>query len=281
MPPTLPLFNKPSLTASSLTALAAALIVVLMNVALGYAQSQDRQQATTSVAPLAFDVVSVKRSNPESRGLMLIRPMSGGQTYTARNVPLRLMIKAMYRITDSQIAGGPGWIDTELYDMDAKAARPSTLDELHEMFRTLLADRFQLRFHRETKEIPAYVLTVAKSGARLKHSESNEAFDVPIKPGGPGRFVGTRVAMSYLAWYLSQQLGAPVVDRTALDGFYDFTVSWSPDPGLGSPGVHYKDSSEEPAILVALQEQLGLKVELHKAPVEVFVVDHVARPEAN
>ena len=75
---------------------------------------------------------------------MLIRPMPGGQTYIARNVPLRMMITAMYRITDSQIAGGPVWIDTEHYDIDAKAERPSTLEQLHEMFRTLLSDRFQL-----------------------------------------------------------------------------------------------------------------------------------------
>ena len=95
---------------------------------------------------------------------MLIRPMPGGQTHIARNVALRMMIKAMYRITSSQIAGGPDWIDTEHYDIDAKAERPPTLEELHEMFRTLLADRFQLRYHHKTREIPAYVLTVANFG---------------------------------------------------------------------------------------------------------------------
>jgi hypothetical protein len=139
-----------SLVAVSFITLAEVLLAVLMNVLAGRAQSTVRQQATTSV-PLAFDVASVKPSNPESRGLMRIQPMPGGQTYIARNVPLRMMIKAMYRITDSQIAGGPDWIDTEHYDIDAKAEHPSTLEELHEMFRTLLADRFQLRYHHEIR----------------------------------------------------------------------------------------------------------------------------------
>ena len=139
----LPLSKKLSLAAVRLITLAEVLLAVLMNVTAGRAQSTGRQQATTSV-PLAFDVASVKPSNPGGRGLMLIRPMPGGQTYIARNVPLRMMITAMYRITDSQIAGGPDWIDTEHYDIDAKAERPSTLEQLHEMFRTLLSDRFQL-----------------------------------------------------------------------------------------------------------------------------------------
>ena len=128
---------------------------------------------------------------------------------------------AMYRITDSQIAGGPDWIDTEHYDIDAKAERPYTLEELHEMFRMLLADRFQLRYHHETREILAYVLTVGNSGTKLKHSESQDIFDVPIKPDGPARVVGARVPMSYLSWYLSYRVGRPVVDGTALNGFYD------------------------------------------------------------
>ena len=276
----LPLSKNLSLAAVSFITLAEVLLAVLTNVTAGRAQSTGRQQATTSV-PLAFDVASVKPSNPGGRGLMLIRPMPGGQTYIARNVPLRMMITAMYRITDSQIAGGPDWIDTEHYDIDAKAERPSTLEQLHEMFRTLLADRFQLRYHHETREIPAYVLTVANSGTKLKPSESQEIFDVPIKPDGPSRVVGTRVPMSYLSWYLSFRVGRPVVDGTALDGFYDFTLAWLPNPGLDSPGVQYNDPSEEPAILVAVREQLGLKSQPRKAPIEVLIIDHVVRPQAN
>ena len=125
------------------------------------------------------------------------------------------------------------------------------------------------------------MLTVGNSGTKLKHSESQEIFDVPIKPDGPARVVGTRVPMSYLSWYLSYRVGRPVVDGTALNGFYDFTLAWSPDRELDSPGVHYNDSSEEPAILVAVREQLGLKSQKRKAPIEVFIIDHVVRPQAN
>ena len=132
-------------------------------------------------APLAFEVASVKKSEPGGRGGG-IRPMQGGQTYVATNVALRLMIKLMYGITDSQIQGGPDWINNELYDVRAKAERPSNIDELHQMFQTLLADRFKLQFHRETKTLPVYELVVDKR-AKLKANEGTEAFaDFPIKP---------------------------------------------------------------------------------------------------
>jgi uncharacterized protein (TIGR03435 family) len=259
-------------------------MVGLLTAPLGRAQSPNRQQAAVATAPLAFDVVSVKPTTV-GPGEMLIRPMPGGQTYIARNVPLRLMIKAMYRITDSQIVGGADWIDTEHYDIDAKVDRPSTVDQLHEMFRTLLADRFQLQFHRETRLASAYVMTGVKSGAKLKLSEGHEQFDVPIKPDGAGRMVGTRVPMSYLAWFLSQQLDAPVVNDTRLDGYYDFTAWLSPERSAGLLVV--ADSSGErrqtwtEGVIVALREQLGLTLQQRKAPVEVFVIDHAARPEAN
>jgi uncharacterized protein (TIGR03435 family) len=109
-------------------------MVGLMAAPLGRAQSPNRPQAAVATAPLAFDVVSVKPTT-EGPGEMLIRPIPGGQTYIARNVPPRLMIKAMYRITDSQIVGGADWIDTEHYDIDDKVDRPSTVDQLHEIFR--------------------------------------------------------------------------------------------------------------------------------------------------
>jgi uncharacterized protein (TIGR03435 family) len=249
---------------------------ILIVIGVGTMPAQTTDQRT------AFEVASVKLSKPDRGGLMVIQPMPGGETYIARNVSLRMMIKAIYKITDSQIAGGPDWTDTEHYDIDAKAERPSTIDELHEMFRTLLMDRFQLRFHQETRTLPAHVLAVAKSGTKLKRSESQEALGVPIKPSGPGRITGERVSMSYLAWYLSLQLGTPVVDGTALEGFFDFTLFWSPNPGLNSPGVRYRDdTANELDIFAALEDQLGLKIESVKAPVNVFVIDQVAKPNAN
>jgi uncharacterized protein (TIGR03435 family) len=104
-------------------------------------------------------VASVKPADPAARGGG-IRPLPGGQTYIANGAPLKLMVRLMYKITDSQIQGGPDWMNTERYDVRAKAEKPSNIDQLHEMFQTLLADRFQLKFHHEMKTISAYALTV-------------------------------------------------------------------------------------------------------------------------
>lgn len=234
-------------------------------------------------APLAFEVASVKKSEPGGRGGG-IRPTQGGQTYVGSNVPLRLMIKLMYGITDVQIQGGPDWINTELYDVRAKAERPSHIGELHQMFQTLLADRFKLQFHRETKTLPVYELVVDKK-AKLKANESTEAFaDFPIKPAGRGKVAGQRVSMSYLAWFLAQQLNRPILDKTGLAGFYDFDLEWVPElppgaalrPEEGAPPV-----PDGPTIFAALKEQLGLKLESQKGPVEVFVIDRAERPTEN
>jgi len=103
----------------------------------------------------------------------------------------------MYKITDSQIVGGPEWIGGERWDINAKAEHPSHLDQLHEMFRTLLSDRFKLRFHREIKELSGHVLTMDKSGSKLKLSEAKEPFEIPIKPAGPGKIAGAAVPMPF------------------------------------------------------------------------------------
>ena len=234
--------------------------------------------------PLAFEVTSVKPAQPGAQAGG-IRPMPGGQGYIATNIPLRLMFKLMYKITDSQIVGGPEWMNNDRWDVQAKAEKQANLDQLHEMFQTLLADRFQLQFHKEKRTLPALVLTVDKGGSKMKVSESQDWTDIPIKPGGPGKIVGTRVPMNYLCWYLSQPANLPVVDETGLTGFYDFTLQLPPPP----PGAERApaDGRDAPSYdpmaeaFAALREQLGLKMESHKAPVEVYVIDRVERPSAN
>jgi uncharacterized protein (TIGR03435 family) len=151
------------------------------------------------------------------------------------------------------------------------------------MFQTLLADRFKLRFHRETKELPAFVLSVDKSGSKLKLNSSPEPFEIPINFAGRGSVTGQRVPMTYFAWFLSQQLGRPVVDRTGLDQHYDFTLQWTPEPPLSgsSEAREPLPASDGPTIFTALREQLGLKLQSEKAPVEIFVIDSAERPAAN
>ncbi|HTC89162.1 MAG TPA: TIGR03435 family protein [Bryobacteraceae bacterium] len=255
--------------------------------------SESRAQAPIEKKPLAFEVASVKPSMAGTRGSG-IRPKPGGQGYVAANVSVSSMMQVMYRITASQIVGGPTWMSSDVWDVEANADHAgNTTDQLHEMFQTLLADRFELRFHREKKDMSAYVLSVDRSGSKLKVSQSKDPYDIPINPGDqPFKSVGTRVPISYLCFYLSQTLRVPVVDQTGLDGFYDFTLEWMPQidlppAGQNTPGQFTVESqikmveAIQSAMISALRAQLGLKLELRKAAVEVFVIDHVERPSEN
>jgi uncharacterized protein (TIGR03435 family) len=242
-------------------------------------------QMKTDTAPrLEFDVASVKPSKPGADGGG-IKPLPGGQTYMATNVPVKLMIKLMFHLNDREISGGPGWLDTDLYDVEAKADRPRNIDELHVMFQNLLVDRFKLQYHKETRILPAYELAVDKSGAKLTENKSPEQFDIPIRGTGFGKLEATHCSMSYLSWILSQRLDRPVIDQTGLTQFYDFKLEWTPElpPGLAArPDVAANlPPTNGPDIFTAVREQLGLKMESHKGPVEVMIIDHVERPSEN
>jgi uncharacterized protein (TIGR03435 family) len=203
----------------------ASLVFAIVEIAAYSSPSQSRAQAQAEKKPLTLEVSSLRPAKPGAVGVRLPGPLPGGQTYISTNSPLMVMIMTVYRMTDKQILGAPNWMFSDPWDVVAKAEHPSTREQLQEMFQTLIVDRFKLRFHRETKEIFAYVLSVEKSGAKLKRSDAEDPFDIPIKEGErPDVRVGTRVPMSYLSWQLSVSLNAPVVDKTGLDGFYDFTL---------------------------------------------------------
>jgi uncharacterized protein (TIGR03435 family) len=243
-----------------------------------------RQKADTAVRP-EFEVASIKLAQGNSEGAR-IRPLPGDQTYIAEDVPVKLMIKLMFHLCNSQIEGGPHWLDTNLYDVEAKADRPQSIDELHIMFQNLLVDRFKLRYHEETRVLPAYELVVDKSGIKMTVDNSPERFDIPpIEQMGPGMTQGTRCPMSHFAWMLSQVLRRPVVDETKLVGFYDFELNWNPyilrNRNMEAALGEHPPTVTGPDIFTALREQLGLRLESHKAPVQVMVIDHVERPSAN
>jgi uncharacterized protein (TIGR03435 family) len=171
-----------------------------------------------------------------------------------------------------QIIGGPDWIDTDRFDVEARADQPYSVDDLHVMFQNLLADRFNLKFHKEIKEGPVYALSVDKSGLKIKADGTGQALGIPIVPATGGGFSGTRVPIQYLCWWLGQQLqndGRPVIDETGLDQSYDSRDSLPPE------------IQNLPSIFDALKQQLGLKLEAKKGPVEYFVIDHVDKPSAN
>jgi uncharacterized protein (TIGR03435 family) len=234
---------------------------------------------------LTFEVSSIKPTPSDSRGGG-IKPLPGGQTYEARGVPVKLIMSLMYKIPQNQISGGPGWLETDRWDIDAKAAHSSSIDDLHVMFQNLLADEFKLKFHKEIKEGPVYALVVDKGGSKMKVNQSPQDYDIPIKGGDRGVTIGTRVPMEYFSWWLSQgplrRDGRPIIDRTGLTGVYDFQLSFAPDlpPGFDTsqlpPGL-----MDRPDIFTAVKAQLGLKLEAQKGPVNFYIIDSAEKPAAN
>ena len=263
--------------ASPLIALISAFLVLCT---VGFAQEK-----TEAKPRLEFEVASIRPAKPGSQGGG-IKPLPGGQTYVATNVPVRLIILLMYHLNNSQVSGGPSWLGSDLYDIEAKADGPHSVDELHVMFQHLLEDRFKLQYHKETKILPCYALELEKSGSKLTENHSPESFDIPIQPLGFGSIQAKHSSMSYFSWFLSQNLNKPIADQTGLAGFYDFKLNWTPEL---PPGVAERVAAEGrtlppangPDIFTALREQLGLRLDSQKGPVEVMVIDHVERPSEN
>jgi uncharacterized protein (TIGR03435 family) len=262
--------------------------------------------AQSAAVPLSFEVASIKLSSPDARNSSLtLKPPNGMQV---SNVPLRMLITFAYNIRDFQLSGGPAWIGTERYDILAKAERSAssenvpddprkmtdeqrmkTQEEMRERVRTLLAERFHLTIHRETREAPVYALVVAKGGPKLQAVQESADGQVGLR-GGRGQLNGMAAQIPMLANLLSNQLGRPVIDKTELKGKYDFKLEWAPDPSQGGepgrlpPGVEVSPTSSDPdgpSIFTALQEQLGLRLESQKGPVETIVIDRVEKATEN
>ena len=230
------------------------------------------QEATRSPV---FDAASIKPSNPDSVGGSTFSFTSGGG-FAATNATLKGLIESAYDVRDFQISGGPGWLDSDRYDLTAKSSpgASGTTNETRQRLQSLLSERFQLRVHRETKDLPEYALVVGKGGAKLREGEPANG------PAGIqrecGRMTGTGASIANLTVYLSRQLDRPAVDKTDLAGRYDFQFSWTPDSGPCAGA-----SSDAPSLFTALQEELGLKLESTKGPVEVIVVDGAEKASAN
>jgi len=231
-----------------------------------------------------FEVVSVKPADPNARGGRIGFPNG---TFTATNIQARNLITLAYDIPSFQLAGGPSWVGDQRYDIVAKmaagavkAAGPERWAQMRVALQGLLADRFQLVIHRETKMIPGYVLVAAKNGFKLK--ETTDDGHASFSSNG-GKFTALQISMELLARNLSGTLNSPVVDRTGIKGVFDLTLEWSPDE-VQSPakaGGEAAEPSSGPSIFTAVQEQLGLKLETQKAPVETIVIDRIEKPAAN
>jgi uncharacterized protein (TIGR03435 family) len=240
-----------------------------------------------------FEVATIKPTPPDWTGGRFIR-MTSTHQFVARNHALKTLIAAAYNLSPQAISGGPAWIDSDHFDILAKTpgeVRPY-LDEQMSMLRKLLAERFNLAFHREPKELPIYALTVAKNGSKLKESTVSP----DASPEGPPplvfvvspqlvRLPGRHATTAELASVMQRAaLDRPVVDKTRISGTYDFDLEWTPDESqfggvLGRPPSN--DASAKPGLFAAIQQQLGLRLEATRGPVDVLVIDKAARPSEN
>jgi uncharacterized protein (TIGR03435 family) len=234
-----------------------------------------------------FEVATIKPTQEGTR--FSIHPTGSGEL-VATDASLAYLIKFAYEVHPRQITKAPAWLDTDKYDLTAKPdieGQPS-LKQMRVMVQKLLADRFQLTFHRERIELPVYAVTVAKGGPNLTMNNSNPGGN-PGYGGGPAgmRVVNSTIA-EFISFVLNDSLGLPVVDQTGLGSArYNFVLKWTPDdsqsqPGGMAAGTPPADNADAPPdIFTAMQQQLGLKLESTKTPVDVMVIDHVEKPSPN
>jgi bla regulator protein blaR1 len=226
-----------------------------------------------------FEVASIKRNKTNERMYYGLRNAS----LTVRNMTVMGLIQTAYGKRAFQISGGPAWIASEGFDIEAKAERPQKAT--HDMLKSLLASRFQLTLHRETKETGIYSLVVARSGLKMKLSaDQTEPDKGGPKEMGPGRIVGEGIPMYVIANLLSNMLGRAVINNTGLTGKYDVKLQPLPDSLQLQPDPAEPTTQMDAlnfAIIEAVEKQLGLKLESGKAPGEILVIDHVEHPSAN
>jgi len=242
----------------------------------------------TAVRPV-FEAATVKLNKSGSSGSH--SSFAPGR-FTFTNVLLKnFMHYSAYGVPEPRILGGPKWLDSERFDIEAKVDS-SVIDQMRTlspeqgklqrqaMFQQLLADRFKLAVHWETRELPVYALVVAKNGPKLHVSTKSD----DGTSAGPGLFTADGITLTEMAQSLTQELatelGRVVIDKTGIAGRYDVTLKWTPDTS-GAPADNGTENSSNPSIFTAMQEQLGLKLESAKGPVQVLVIDHVEMPSEN
>jgi uncharacterized protein (TIGR03435 family) len=268
-------------------------LMLVATAAMGLAQDAARPQ---------FEVASIKPNH--SGDMRMGVAMEPGGRLVATNVPVKMLIRMAYQLKDNQISGLPAWADSDRFDITAKPENGASIktDDIRLMEQALLADRFKLTFHKETKELPIYALVVSRGGLKMAVSKGNADFgdDAPARSAepGPGRgrgqgirmmrgeLNGQNVTVGMLADQLSNIVGRSVIDKTGLTGNYDFTLKYTPEGG--SPGPKGPDSAEAApsesqttSVFVAVQEQLGLKLEAQKGPVDLYIIDRVEKPSEN
>jgi uncharacterized protein (TIGR03435 family) len=255
-----------------------AVMAAVASPASGQAAPLAPQQQNAQATSFAYDVVTIK-PDPDGHGFFKLSPDS----FSMGGMPAWVLIRSAYGVLmEGQVVGLPDWAKTEPIaveaKMDADTARKlrklppmEQWKQMQFMLQAMLADRFALKAHRETKDLPIYELTVAKGGSKMKQT-------APDSSGGSadyasGKATAHQISIESLAANLSFAVGRVIVNKTGLEGGYDFTLDYAPD------GADASDA--RPSIFTALEEQLGLKLEPARGPMDVIVVDHIERPTAN
>jgi uncharacterized protein (TIGR03435 family) len=239
--------------------------------------------------PTGFEVAAVKLNKQGARGSALPPPKDG--RFNATNVSLKDLVLYAYHILDFQLSGIQSWMDSDHYDVIAKATSPNVNeDQVRVMVQVLLADRFSLKVHQEQKQLPVYAMIIGKDGLKMAHS--TEDCLVPgtrEMPCGGFRIsqrrnlAGRNVPIGELMDILGFLTGRHIVNKTGLTGNFDIQLQWSPDEtlALGPEAAAPADEPNGASLFTALQQQLGLKLEPQKGLVPIFVIDHAARLPVN
>jgi uncharacterized protein (TIGR03435 family) len=233
----------------------------------------------------SFEVATIKPSAPDRPGKLF---NVQGRTFRTVNTTLADMITFMYDIHTAQIVGGPAWMTTEKYDVTGQPDLPgaASLNQWKGMMRKMLTDRFKLAFHKDTRELSVYALTVATTGHKLTKNDSDPNGLPALFFRGLGMLPVRNDDGRICGHDAGAVLDRPVVDQTGLQGRFDFTLNWTPDETqFGGLGVRVPpppdNANAPPGLFTAIQEQLGLKLDPAKAPVEVFVIDRAEKPSEN
>ena len=235
----------------------------------------------------SFEVATIKPSEPDKPGKgITVR----GTRFMTRNTSLNDLIAFFYGVQQKQIVGAPSWVETDKWDIEAQPDVPGTPNEaqVKTMVRKLLANRFQLKTHLESKEMSAYLLTVAKTGNKMKEGDPNAQLPgLGFTSISPVSLIVRNATMDDFARFLQQLvLDRPVVDQTALAGRWNFLLKWTADDsqmvGMGAKIPPPSDAADAPPpLFTAIQEQIGLKLEAGKANVPVYVIDKAEKPSPN
>jgi uncharacterized protein (TIGR03435 family) len=319
----LDLSKKLLLAVAGLVAIAAPIVFGLVHAAPVQAQSQSDDAASAT-----FDKVSITPSaestpTPTYAGTKnhMVRMMFGPDRFLANNVTLHSVIEEAYSVQDNQIVGGPDWLNTATFDIEAKVDHPDGAkpdfppnhEKDQKMLQTLLADYTQLALHSETRQLQSYALVVAEGGSKLQPSQAADSGAAPmpppgggsqvfiqhVRPGANGDFPQTEgmrvqmgdnqvvgvtthgISMADLTHMLSRQLGVPVIDKTGLKGTYSFNLQWKHADPAANAAASGSSTDNAESLFTAIQEQLGLKLEPQKGPTPVLVIDHIEKPTEN